>query len=113
LGVSDPRCFAPEHFALHGAIVDHGAPVSFLVSASCGIGMTEGWAELYDRRRSVRVEVDRETAPLLGLLTHRRIGGSLFCQLALSMLELDDTRRPMPYREGPRRARFSIQGGLL
>jgi len=105
--------FAPEHFALHGAIVDHGAPVSFLVSASCGIGMTEGWAELYDRRRSVRVEVDRETAPLLGLLTHRRIGGSLFCQLALSMLELDDTRRPTPYREGPRRARFSIEGGLL
>jgi hypothetical protein len=75
--------------------------------------MTEGWAELYDRRRSVRVEVERETAPLLGLVTHRRIGGSLFCQLALSMLELDDTRRPTPYREGPRRARFSIQGGLL
>jgi hypothetical protein len=105
--------FAPEHFPLHGAIVDHGAPVSFLVSASCGIGMTEGWAELYDRNRSVRVEVDRETAPLLGLLTHRRIGGSLFCQLVLSMLELDDTRRPSPYREGPRRARFSISGGRL
>jgi hypothetical protein len=61
----------------------------------------------------VRVEVDRETAPLLGLLTHRRIGGSLFCQLALSMLELDDTRRPTPYREGPRRAQFSISGGRL
>jgi hypothetical protein len=105
--------FAPEHFALHGSIVDHGAPVSFLVSASCGIGMTEGWAELYDRNRTVRVEVDRETAPLLGLLTHRRIGGSLFCQLALSMLELDDTRRPTPYREGPRRAQFSISGGRL
>jgi hypothetical protein len=105
--------FAPEHFALHGAIVDHGAPVSFLVSASCGVGMTEGWAELYDRNRFVRVEVDRETAPLLGLLTHRRVGGSVFCQLVLSMLELDDTRRPTPYREGPRRARFSISGGRL
>ena len=33
-----------ETFALHGQNVDHGAPVSFLVSASCGLGMTEGWA---------------------------------------------------------------------
>jgi hypothetical protein len=105
--------FAPEHFALRDTVIDHGAPVSFLVSASCGLGMTEGWAELYDRQRTVRVEVDRETAPLLGLLTHRQVGRSLFCQLALSMLELDDTRRPCAYREGPRRARFSISGGRL
>jgi hypothetical protein len=26
----------------------------------------------------------------------------------LSALELDDTRKPAPYREGPRRFRFSI-----
>jgi hypothetical protein len=102
--------FAPETFALNGQTVEHGAPVSFLVSASCGLGMTEGWAELSDGRRTVRVEVDRETAPLLGLLTHRQVGGSLFCQLALSMLELDETRRPTPYLKGPRRARFSIYG---
>ena len=56
----------------------------------------------------MRVEIDRETAPLLGLLTHREVGGSLFCQLALSALELDDTRKPTPYRPGPRRVRFSI-----
>ena len=70
--------------------------------------MTEGWAELSDGKRGVRVEVDRGTAPLLGLLTHREAGGSLFCQLVLSMLELDDTRKPTPYRQGPRRARFSL-----
>jgi len=102
----------PERFALHGQTVEHGAPVSFLVSASCGLGLTEGWAELSDGRRSVRIEVDRETAPLLGLLTHREIGGSLFCQLILSMLELDDTSRPTPYRKGPRRARFSLIGAI-
>ena len=43
--------------------------------------MTEGWAELSDGMRGVRVEVDRETAPLLGLLTHREVKGRLFCQL--------------------------------
>ena len=105
--------FAAERFALNGAEIDHGAPVSFLVSASCGLGMTEGWAEIADGCRSVRIEVEREVAPLLGLLTHRKAGGSLFCQLTLSMLELDDTRRPTPYQEGPRRARFSIVGGQI
>ncbi len=97
-----------ETFSLRNEIVDFGAPVSFLVSSSCGIGMTEGWAELGDSQRRIRVEIDRETAPLLGLLTHRRTGGSLFCQLALSALELDETCKPTPYLRGPRRFRFSI-----
>ena len=97
-----------ETFALAGESVDHGAPVSFLVSASHGLGMTEGWAELGDDQNRLRIEVDRATAPLLGLLTHKRVGGSLFCQLALSALELDDTRKPSPYRDGPKRFRFSI-----
>src|SRR5262249_23697929 len=86
--------FEPERFSLHATTIEHGGPVSFLVAGSCGLGMTEGWAELSDGRRGVRVEVDRETAPLVGLLTHREVGRSLFCQLVLSMLELDDTLRP-------------------
>ena len=97
-----------ERFALHGETIEHGAPVSFLVSASCGLGLTEGWAEISDGMRGVRIEVDRQTAPLLGLLTHREVKGRLFCQLMLSMLEMDDTSRPTPYRMGPRRVRFSI-----
>lgn len=97
-----------ETFALAGQNVDHGAPVSFLVSASHGLGMTEGWATLTDGKTGVRIAVDRATAPLLGLLTHRRVGGSLFCQLQLSALELDDTRKPDPYATGPRRFRFSV-----
>jgi len=100
-----------ETFELYGQDVDHGAPVSFLVSASHGIGMTEGWAELGDDVTRIRVGVERETAPLLGLLTHRRLGGSLFCQLILSALELDETRKPASYKEGPRRIRFSLRAG--
>lgn len=100
----------PERFALAGQTTEHGAPVSFLVSASCALGMTGGWLALADRRHGVRVEVDRATAPLIGLLTHRRAGNELFCQLMLSALELDETRKPAPYRDGPRRAAFSIVG---
>jgi hypothetical protein len=102
--------YVAEHFSLKGHTVEHGAPVSFLVSASCALGMTEGWTELADRRHGIRVEVDRTEAPLIGLLVHRVSRDQLFCQLMLSALELDDTRKPTPYRPGPRRMRFSIVG---
>ena len=104
---------ARETFAPAGQRIDHGAPVSFLVSSSHGMGMTEGWAEIGDGRTGLRIEVDRATAPLLGLLSHRPAGThrgsqSLFCQLQLSALELDDTRKPGCYQAGARRFRFSI-----
>ena len=75
--------------------------------------MTEGWACIGDDATALRFEVDRCCAPLLGLLIHRparRAGGdqSLFCQLQLSALELDDTRKPAAYLAGPRRFRFSV-----
>jgi hypothetical protein len=98
----------PETFALDGETVDHGAPVSFLVSASHGLGMTEGWVEIGDAAHRIRITVDRATAPLLGLLTHRCLRGGMFCQLALSALELDDTRKPAAPRAGPRRFRFNV-----
>ncbi|MDE2182254.1 MAG: glycoside hydrolase family 57 [Alphaproteobacteria bacterium] len=97
-----------ETFALSGTAVDHGAPVSFLVSASHGLAMTEGWLEIGDDTNRLRVAVDRTMAPLLGLLTYRQVRGGHFCQLALSALELDDTRKPQSLRPGPRRFRFSV-----
>ncbi|HEY1962685.1 MAG TPA: hypothetical protein VGG69_09715 [Rhizomicrobium sp.] len=98
-----------ETFSLNGRNVDHGTPVSFLVSCSYGFGMTEGWAEIGDADTRLRITVDRQMAPLLGLLTHKRVGGGLFCQLMLSALELDETRKPCAYRDGPRRFRFGIE----
>jgi hypothetical protein len=101
---------AVERFALAGQTIEHGAPVSFLVSSSQGLGLTEGWAEIGDDATRVRIEVDRATAPLLGLLSHRVSGGELFCQLILSAAELDDTRKPCAFTPGPRRVRFSLIG---
>jgi len=98
----------PEIFRLNGQSVDHGEPVSFLVSSSSGIGLTEGWADLSDGKTRVRIEVDRRVAPLLGLLTYREVRSGPFCQLVLSALEFDDTRKPSNYRDGPRHFRFSV-----
>jgi hypothetical protein len=113
LSLSTTNGGGSEDYPLAGCAVDHGAPVSFLVSSSHGLGLTEGWAEIGDTATRVRIEVDRSTAPLMGLLSHRPArhangSPSLFCQIQLSALELDDTRKPSTYREGPRRFRFSI-----
>ena len=104
---------APEHFALDGQTVEHGAPVSFLVSASCGLGATEGWIEFTDNRHAIHVAIDREIAPLIGLVNHRKAGNKLFCQLLLSAMELDDTRKSKAYRDGPRHFRFSVSGKTI
>jgi hypothetical protein len=76
--------------------------------------MSDGWVEIGDDRTRLCIEVDRTVAPLLGLLTHRpakRPDGTMsaFCQLQLSALELDDTRKPTSYEAGPRRFRFSVK----
>lgn len=96
-----------EVFPLGGATVDHGRPVSFLVSASTGLGMTEGLIDVGDGQRGFRVEIDREVAPMVGLMNHKPVGNGFFSQLVLSALELDDTRRP---ETGPtqRQFRFAI-----
>jgi len=97
-----------ESFCLANEDVEHGAPVSFLVSAAHGFGLSEGWVEIGDGNNRIRLTVDRNTAPLLGLLTHKRLRNGVFCQLALSALELDDTSKPTPLYSGPRRFRFSL-----
>jgi hypothetical protein len=101
-----------ETFPLAGSTIDHGAPVSFLVSSSHGFAMTEGWAEIGDGANRIRLEIDRAAAPMLGLLTHRQVRGGHFCQIALSAMELDDTRKPAAFKSGPRRFRFSVNATL-
>ncbi len=89
------RC--AEQFALSGEVVQHGEPISSLVSATSGIGITEGWVEIRDATRGLRVEVDKTSAAMIGFLTYRELGDSYFCRLALSAAEVDETRRqPLP-----------------
>jgi hypothetical protein len=84
---------ADETFPLAGQRVDHGAPVSFLVSASGGVDMTGGWLEFRDARRALRIEVDSAQLAVIGLVRYVEVGERFLCRLALSAGELDDTRR--------------------
>ena len=80
-----------ERFVVEDRIIDHGASVSFLVSASHALGATEGVIDIGDAHRTIRVEIEKSTAALIGMVTHRPVDGSFFFQLQLSAMELDDT----------------------
>ncbi len=86
----------PETFALNGTVVEHGSAVSFLVSASHAIGITEGTVELGDARRTLRIDVDKGAAALVGLMTYRAVPPKYFCRLSFSAAEVDETRRAVP-----------------
>lgn len=84
----------PESFPLAGRDINHGRPVSFLVSANQAIGMTEGIVELGDHQHRLVLECDMNQAALIGMVTHQVVQGKPFTRLAFSARELDDTSKP-------------------
>ncbi|HRE60009.1 MAG TPA: hypothetical protein PL096_02760 [Micropepsaceae bacterium] len=98
---------AMETCRLSGHSVNLGAPVSYLVSAQSGVGMTEGMLEASDGTSSVRLEIDQAEGAMIGLVEHKPIEDSFFCRLMLSALEVDDTRKPEGL-SGPRRLCWSL-----
>jgi Glycosyl hydrolase family 57 len=98
-----------ERFRLDGRPAEHGAAATFLVSASHALGITGGVVELGDAERRLRVEVDKATAALVGLVTYQPVADSWFCRLALSARESDETSRPDAAGPGVRRFRLALE----
>ncbi len=89
---------------------DHGAPVSALVSARGGLGVSEGVVLIGDAQRHIRAEVDQRLAKPLGLVTFQPSGERFFLRCAFSLTESDETRRGGIAREAdaPQRARVRL-----
>jgi hypothetical protein len=83
----------PERFPLDGTRVAHGEAVSSLVSASHAIGITEGTVEIGDHARTLRIDVDKTSAALVGMVTYQPIRDTYFCRVSFSAVEVDETRR--------------------
>lgn len=73
--------------------VDHGAPVSLLVSSSSSLGGGSGEIRLGDQQRAVRITWDPAACAAVPMLHHRRIGDTHLTRLVFSLAELDDTFR--------------------
>ncbi len=95
--------------------VDHGAAVSRLVSATTGLGLTDGILELGDSRSFLRLKMDRTDAAGLGLVKSTPVGESYFVRAAITLRESDETSRTQTantHAELPAPAiRYSIEFG--
>ena len=85
--------FIPETFPLKNCSVDHGRPVSFLVSANNGFGYTEGSLIVRDQRTSIRVQSRQSQGYVIPLLSVHPVSPSYFCRISFSAREFDDTTR--------------------
>jgi hypothetical protein len=96
-----------ESFSLKGCRIEHGAPVSFLVSARNGLGLTDGRVDVGDAQRVLRLEVEKASAAVIGLISYREVVGSYFFRLALSVGEMDETRA-LSYGQREIECRFRV-----
>ncbi|MHB1397779.1 MAG: glycoside hydrolase family 57, partial [Trichloromonadaceae bacterium] len=88
-----------ETFPLRNEPTNHLAPVSALVSASHGLGVTGGVVELGDSRRRVKIEVDKSAAAITGHILYAPVDERYFFRLVFSAMEMDDTSCHIKQRE--------------
>jgi len=84
-----------ERFDLKGSEVEHGRPVSFLVSASNGMGITGDTMSIGDDKSEIEITVDRTISSPLAMIAYQEIDNSFFCRVCFSLREMDDTTRPI------------------
>ena len=84
---------SPERFPVASG-VDHGAPVSPLVSARTVFGATDGRLALQDRDTTLELRWPNWRAAALPLLSAHEVDGKRFVRVGFSLAELDETQRP-------------------
>ena len=84
--------YDPEKYCLDGRTVNHGRAISFLISGSSGLGMTDGSLAIGDSSRRIQISTDQGKHAIIGLITHQPIQtGRWLTRVAFSALEVDDT----------------------
>ena len=80
-----------ETFRIDSEAINHLAPVSSLVSASHGLGVTGGVVELADSCHQVKIELDKTASALTGHILYAPVDERYFFRLVFSAMEMDDT----------------------
>ncbi len=75
--------------------IEHGAPVSLLVSSTTSLGGGSGMVRIGGATRSLTVRWDPGQCAAVPMLHHRRVGDQHLTRLVFSLAETDDT-----YRDG-------------
>jgi hypothetical protein len=85
---------ALEKFTPTAERIEHGRPVSFLVSASHALGVTNGLVELGDGKNVLQVHADKSAAAVVGMVSYHPLKDTYFYRLAFSAREMDETSKP-------------------
>ncbi len=97
-----------EIFYVAGREIKHDAPSSSLVTASTGLGATEGLVILGDDKYGIGVSFDQTICAAMPMIHYQEVPPNFFCQLLLSCGEVDETRRQEV--KGPLTLSWSIFG---
>ena len=84
--------YAMERFMLNGSTVNHSQPVSNLVTASGGLGATEGVVCIGDDDYHVAISFDQTMCAALPMLNYVETRKSYFLRLLFSVAECDESR---------------------
>ena len=97
-----------EIFRLNGQTVAHNAPASSVVTASTGLGATEGLVVIGDSTKALAIRMDQSICAAMPMVTFRQATPSFFGRVMFSCGELDESRtEEVP---GPLRFTCSITG---
>jgi hypothetical protein len=100
--------FLPERFQLERKSVEHGRSVSFLVSSSSSLGMTDGVLKMGDHERAIVLHAPLDQACVVAQITYVPVQGVFFCRASFSAAELDETCREGSRTDFPRTFEFEL-----
>jgi hypothetical protein len=80
-----------EMFRLHGQTVAHNVPASSVVTASTGLGATEGIVIIGDARKALAINFDPSVCASMPMVAFRQTGPSFFARVMFSCGELDES----------------------
>lgn len=72
---------------------NHDKPISQLISANQGVGITQGKIEIGDYKKRIRLKFNKSDLSLVGLISSNYIKNKSLIRLMLSAREVDDTSK--------------------
>ena len=85
-----------EIFKLDNNDFDHGENVSSSCSATNGLGMTEGFFCIGDKKKRIEIFNENNTSSLIPMIKNKKISGKHLFRFFQSGMEYDDTSRFNP-----------------
>jgi len=86
--------FLAEKFNLKNKAVKHQESVNALISSGHCLGATDGWIELGDKDKYIRIQTNKEKCYNTPMIQYQNVDNSYFCRVYHSLQEIDETSKP-------------------